>query len=347
VLAVFGTVLVAIVPDGLAWMRYARRTGGRLNDRGRLNFRETDKEQALEWMASQMAPATSVALHSGMHWTWSQDWALHRPLVADANVPVRGERGPRYFVGDLAFLGAEEQKETAQRFHLDVVGSYVLADRLAPAAPARAFVFDQREPNPLEWYFVSGIDPVRTIREDPWATWELREHWGQTPNPTPDGSPQGAEQLRIAHNAALAAGDDARAHDLLARLTALLDPRIAAKFDDGTTLLGARYVDGVSPMLEAYFRAVGPTADGVQFEINAQVIRSPRLTFVPIDDRIKPVATPIVPPPRLWRRAFVYVSRSEIMHRPGLELFQGAFRGADKAPHPLDGSPWIGLIALQ
>jgi hypothetical protein len=346
VLAVLGLGLVAIVPDGLAWMRYARRTGGRLNDIGRLNLRETDKEQALEWMAATMAPATSVALHSGMRRSWSQEWALHRPITEQGGLPIPGAGDPRYFVADLSFLRGEEQRQLAQRFHVDAVGSFVVVDRLAPASPARAFTFDEREPSPLEWYFVSGIDPVRTIREDPWATWELREHWGQAANPIPDGAPDGVEHLRVAHNVAVTAGEGGRALELRSRLAAQLDRSVATDFDDGTTLLGARYVDGVAPMLELYFVAGPPGADGVQFYVQAQVLRNERFTLVPMDDRIKAVGTPLVLPPSLWRRGFIYVHRTEIAHRPGTEAFRGRFGGADRAPRPIVGSPWIGLLTL-
>jgi hypothetical protein len=342
----FGVAVLAILPDGLAWMGYARRTGGRLNERGHLTLRETDKEQALEWMAARMAPEGTVVEHSGMHGNWSQSWALHRFLFGTEQVPAADGGSPRYFVADLAFLSSDQQLQLARRSHATAVGRYVLVDRQAPPAPADAFGFDERQPGPLQWYFVSGIDPVRTIRADAWSTWELRAHWGQVPNPAPDATPQSAEELRIAHNVAVAEGDDARAEALRARLGALLAPGSSVRFDDGTSLLGTRYVDGVAPVLEVYFVAREPLAEGTTFQIDAQVVRKPRWSLVPPDDQIKETGVPFAVPPRLWKPGFIYVEQAEIAHRPGVEAFRGHFASPASAPRPAGSSPWTDLLTL-
>jgi hypothetical protein len=156
-------------------------------------------------------------------------------------------------VGDLAFMPGAEQKTLAASSHVTAAGRYVLVDREAGWAPADALVFDEREPNLLEHYFSYDVDPVRTLRTDPWAAWELRAQWEQTPNPPPDGAPSSLEQLRIAHNIALAQNDPGLAQALEAKVVGNLDRGVAMDFPDGTKLLGGRYVPGVAPKLELYF----------------------------------------------------------------------------------------------
>jgi hypothetical protein len=56
-----------------------------------------------------------------------------------------------------------------------------------------------------------------------------------------------------------------------------------------------------------------------------------------------------VPPPKLWKPGFIYVSRTEIRQRPGREVFVGFFTAPDKAhpPVPLDGSGKVRLLTLD
>ena len=346
VLGAFGTAALAIVPDGVRGLVYGRRTGGRFNDRGRLNFRETDKAQALEWMGERLPKDATVALHGSMHPTWSQEWSLHRPTADFDHVPVQGQPSPRYFAADLAFMNAGDQVQLATRFHVTAVGQYAFVDCQEAPAPADAFVFDAREPTPLEWYFVSGIDPVRTLRADAWQTWELRDEWGQTPNPPPRGDPASVEQVRIAHNVAVARGDAKAADALAKRLESELDASVATEMTDGTKLLGRRYTEGVAPALELYFLAAGPSAEDVQVEMTSEMLRAPTLSLVPNDDRVKQVGMPLVTPPRIWKAGYLYVDRTEIDHRPGNEVFWLRYAGGTNPPHPVNGEGAIGVLTL-
>jgi hypothetical protein len=329
VAGLFGVALLSMLPDAVASLRYARETGGRFNDKGHLNLREGDKAQALEWMSARMATDTVVELHPEMHPTWAQDWALHRPTVANP----KGSR-PRYFVGDLAFMTGAEQKRFADSFHVTAVGRYVLVDREAGPGPADVLVFDEREPNLLERYLSYDVDPVRTLRPDPWAAWELRAHWAQTPNPPPTTAPSSLEQLRIAHNLALAESDLGVAQALEAKVLGSLDTSVATDFPDGTRLLGKRYAPGVTPRLDLYFRAGGPAGIDAPFRIDSIMRRGRPFSLVPNDETVKEVETPFAIPMTLWKPGFIYVESSELAGRPGLEELEGHFVGAYGAPGP-------------
>jgi hypothetical protein len=346
-----GLLVLLILPDGVRAMPYGMATGGRFNDRGRRIFQDADKSAALAWMTGRMVGEPRVLIHGSMHSNWANDWALHRPVAALGIIPPRGPcaEQDRYFIADLAFLGAADQQALFAQYHVDVVGQFALADRLAPGAPADGYVFDAREPTALEWYLVSAVDPIRTVRADPWYTWELRDQFGQAPNPAPVEAPRSAEDLRIAHNVARAVGDVAGAERLAATLVKQLDSFPATKFTDGTSLLGDRFNPGVAPTLEVFLEAGGPTQDEDQFDLESTVRRRPLLSIVGTDDLVRTVGRPMFPPPKLWKAGFIYVSRTEIRARPGQETFVGFFTAPAKAhpPVPVDGSTKVRLLALR
>ncbi len=353
VFGAIGLLPLLVLPDGIRGLYYARTTGGRFNDRGRRIFQDVDKSEASAWLASRMTAPSRVQVHTSMHGTWAIDWAIRRPTAPADGAPARSTNGEdRYLLTDLAFMKVADQVRMARDFHMVAVGQFVLIDRAAPPAPADGYVFEAREPRPLEWYFVSGTEPIRTVRPDPWYTWELRDEFGQTPNPPPpfDPPPAGLDDLRIAHNAALATGDAARANDLQARLQAKIDPQAATKYTDGTLLLGEVFTPGVAPTLDVYFQASGPAAsDEEQFDIQAFVERAPLLSMVEADNRPKATAMPLVIPPRLWKPGFIYVDHTEIRHRPGRERYVGFFVGGPEAarPRPLDGARDVPLLTLR
>lgn len=350
-LALFCLIPLAILPDGIDALRYARMTGGRFNEKGRLAFREEDKSQALEWMAGRMDGPAIVDLHEGMRPSWAQAWALHRPIRQVTTPPFsHSDKTDRYFIGDLAFMTSADQMRLAHDFSIIAVGQYAFVDRaVVPPELAEGLVFEEREPNALEWYFLSGTDPIRTVRPDPFYTWELREHYDQTPNPAPDIVPVSPDQLRIAHNIAVAANEPELAERYERELTATLDTRVARAYSNGTKLLGERYEGGVAPTLTLYFLSSGPSAADYQFDVLSVVDDRRCWSLVPPDDKTKSVGASFVLPPRLWRKGYVYVSRSEIRHRPGRETFFGSFNAPPGviAPRLVDRTNDIPLIVLR
>ncbi len=348
VLGSVGLIPLLVLPDGVRGMVYARTTGGRFNDRGRRIFQDVDKSEAAGWFATRMEGQTRVQIHQSLHSTWAVDWAMRKPTVGVDNLPDRSPNGKdRYTIADLAFLKPGEQQRLFRQFHVTTVGQFALIDRTAPGAPADGFVFDVREPTLLEWYFVSGTEPIRKVRADAWATWEVRDTFGQSPNPTPDAAPATIDAIRIAHNAALATGDAARADELEKQLASRLDVRSPVHFSDGTVLLGERYVPGVAPALETYFLAKGPSpAEDAQFDIQSSVLEAPLGSLVSPDPKVKSAGMPLVIAPKLWKPGYIYVDRTEIRHRPGREVFYGFFTGGN-APRPTDGGPQVPLLTLR
>jgi hypothetical protein len=347
-----GLVLLMMLPDAIRAIPYGKATGGRFNDRGRRIFQDMDKTVAVTWMGERMDPSSTAQIHGSMHSTWANDWALHRPLVPNDNgSPTRAAHAQdRYYLADLAFVGADDQhKVFASGLHIDVVGQFLMADRVAPYSPADGYVFDTREPNALEWYLSNGVDPIRTVRADPWYTWEIRHLFQQSPNPRPEGEPRTLDQIRIAHNIAVEDGDHERADRYAAALTAQLATFVATKFSDGTQLLGDRFVPGVAPVLEVYFRAGGPTHDEDQFDLESVVEHRPLVSLLAADEKIRTIGRPMFPCPKEWTAGFFYVSRTEIRKRPGQETYLGFFTAPEKVPPPapLDGSSKIRLLTLR
>jgi 4-amino-4-deoxy-L-arabinose transferase-like glycosyltransferase len=349
VFSCMAVIPVVMLPDGVDALRYGNATGGRFNEKGTRDWRDVDKAQALEWFATQMEPAAVSQIHEGMRPTWAFDWALHRPLHAVSGLPGAPD-DERYYVADLEFLNSHDQVQLAATYKLIVLDHFVFVDRKAPKAPLDAYVFDERQPRLLEWYFTNGTEPVRTVRADAWATWELRNAWSQLPNPLPTGEPQTLEEIRIAHNAAIARSDTAAASRYEQQLITRLDTSVAAGFTDGTRLLGLKYNPGVLPSLSLFFRAAATSNDEFEFAIASVVDRRRFLSLVPADDKVKQLGAPFLIPPRLWKVGYIYSEQAPIHHRPGTERFAGRFEPTAKdfhAPKPLEGTGEIPLITLK
>jgi hypothetical protein len=356
-LGIFALFPLAILPDGVDGLAYARATGGRFNEKGSRMLQDKDKSQAMEWMASTMEPQTVVQLHEGLHTAWGQDWAVHRPLRGVNAVPSPAPPGPlddgRYFVADLRFMNMADQRRLFESFHVVAVGPYVCADRQSPRAPADAYVFEEREPRTLEWYLSYPTEPVRTIVPDAFYTWEIRDAFGQTPNPPPSDSPRTREQLRILHNVAVSQRDDARARALAAELNASLDISVQTEFTggDGARLLGQSFRRGVSPELSLYFLSAGPLENEFEFTVWSVMERRRLLSLVAPDERRKQSGVPFWISPRLWQKGYVYAEYCDIRRRPGHERYTGQFtlgKGIvlPNAPHPKVGPPEISLMTL-
>lgn len=328
-LAVVGLVPLVVLPDGVEGLHYAKATCGRFNEKGGRIFDDVDMSVAMEWMAARMAPNTVVQMSEAalaVREDRGQEWALHRPIKPIPSTPYYGGAAEeRYYVGDLRFLDEADQRRIADMFHAVILGPFVLVDRQAPRAPVDAFSFDEREPTLLEWYFSNPTEPIRTVRPDPWLTWEYREHYGQLPNPPPPDAPRTLEEIRVAHNAAISRGDMRTAETWKAQLLAGIDTGVATRFSDGTQLLGKRFRPGVDPQLDLYFLANGPLGGEYQFEVVSVIDARRFLSLVPPDDRMKRYGAPFLLSPRLWRSGFIYVEHVDIRHRPGLERFAGYF----------------------
>ncbi|WP_437996778.1 glycosyltransferase family 39 protein [Sorangium sp. So ce185] len=346
-LALWLAPLAAVLRDGLPALRYARETGGRFNERGHLIDSDGEKTAFLRWLAPRLprTPTDAVVeMHEGMKATWAQVWALGGRVVKPTR-PAPREAPPRgAYLADTRFMLDRDQASLAQRFDITAVGPFwalgagVGAEARAQGARGiEAFSFREREPGLLAWYFVSGTEPEREIVPDPFLTWELRAHFGQPAEP-PAGPPETLEQKRIAHNAALAAGDAARATALFSEIAAALAP-LGARFDDGTELLGTTFHEGARSLLTIFVRAGGPAASDVALSVRSRVVERAPLSTTMADPVYREVGLPTAISPQRWRAGFVYADPVPIRKRPGTEVFWASLKARDRgrAPRLLGG----------
>jgi hypothetical protein len=331
VLGVLSAVALLVLPDGLRGLNFARNSGGRFNEHGRLILQDIDKTLALRFFAGRIPERTRVALDSSLRPNWSQEFALERPTT-EVNLQNLGKGGERYRILDSRFTQASTLSQIAAQSPVTVVGPYWLIDGQKDPSPINAYRFVDREPNWWERFLKQAHDPMQTIESDPFTTWELRLHYGQTPNPTPDQRPPGLEQVRIYHNVAVLLGDRDAAKNYREQLEKGLDRTFDEPFPNGSRFLGQRLTQGVLDRLELYFLASGPLDANVTYSIWSRVKARARFSFVVPDDTTKSQSLRFAIAPSLWKAGMIYVSISEIRKRPGFEEFEGAW-ASEQGPY--------------
>ena len=320
--------LLVILPDSVAALGYARRTGLRFDDGWRLIHQDLDKTLLLRHVAARCEAGEHLSVHQSVKYSWSLEWALGRPIRV-----VHTTHGPgRYLLLDSRFTDARALRRVARDFGVQAYGPHWVVDREASGPSLTGFAFARQEPDLIDWYLVHGNDPVLRIVPDAYHTWELRQHFDQQPNPVPSQSPVTPEQRRIAHNLAVAQGDRDRARELSEQLTAGLRRELAATYRDGTELLGAALEPGLLPLLRVYLRAGGPPAPAVALRIRGQV-RSKPWSTVPLPGRKRDVGMPFSLPPAVWKPEFIYSSVSELRKQPGVvDYYASVRRGRSMTP---------------
>lgn len=341
------SVPLLIVRDGVTALVYSRVTGGRFDQKGMLLHPDKDKVAFVEWLSPRMESRTGAVLDRNMKQSFWVSWSLGRPLKTGPRPPSTPATGvEQYYLLDSRFSESTELERLARTFKVTAVGPFWAVDRGAPHGPIDGYDILRREPEGLEWYLRSGVHALREVVADPFVTWELRDHLGQTPNPEPSAAPRTDEQLRIAHNLALSRGDVVKAESLRARLLASADRKVATRFSDGTALLGLTYREGASRVLTLYFEAGEPAKFDYVYEIRSRVTEKLAWSMVPADEQLREVGLPAHLPRRLWKPGYLYSSVTEILKRPGKELFFGAFRGKD-APRAVDRREPVVLLELE
>jgi 4-amino-4-deoxy-L-arabinose transferase-like glycosyltransferase len=336
-LGVAALPLAAIARDGLPALRYARETGGRFNEKGLLIHSDGAKTAFLNFIKPTLPAA--VEMHEGMKTTWSQLWTLGDRVVKQSRpLPSRDRAGAPPYLADTRFLLDSLQGELVKNFHVTAIGPFWKVLPNEPRAALDAFSFVEREPSWWEWYFVSGTEPHRDIVADPYATWELRTHFGQAAE-LPTEAPVTLEQKRIAHNMAVAAGDEARATALLEEIGRALTP-VHARFDDGSELVGTTFHEGARSLLTLYVRAAGPSIADVQLTVRSRVEKRAALSLTIADPTEREVGIPAAIAPQRWKRGFLYSDPVAIRKRPGTEVFRASYgvRGRGIAPKVVGGT---------
>jgi hypothetical protein len=324
VLSVLGLAALLIMPDGLRGLNFSRNSGGRFNEHGRLILQDVDKTLALRFFAERIPAQSRVAFDTSMRFNWSQEFALQHPTT-EVSLQNMGKGGERYRLLDSRFTSASTLSQIAGQSPITVVGPYWLIDGDKDRTALTAYRFVDREPKLWERFLEQAHDPMQRIEEDPLATWELRLHYGQTPNPEPEVRPIGLEQMRIYYNLSVSLGDTESAKKYRELLEHKLDRTFDEPFPNGSRLVGQRLTQGVLPHLELYFLAPGPLDPNKTYSIWSNVKEHARLSFVIPDDTTKSQSLRFSIPPSLWKAGMMYVSVSEIRKRPGLEEFEGAW----------------------
>jgi len=316
-------IALIIVRDGFGVLAYARGSGGRFNEKGRLIHSDGAKTAFLRWLDPQLDPKAVVTTHASMKTTWAQMWTLRR-VVRQHQPPPPPEDERAVYLIDTRFMYDETQQRVAAKHHITAVGPFW---KLTPGAPHQAIdahAIVELEPSVFESYFISGTEPQRFIAQDAYRTWELRHHFDQAATP-PDKPPHNFEQVRIAHNLALARGHGATAEAHFQRLSAqLVEPR--ARFDDGSELLGVRFQNVGRATLTLLFRAGAPHPHDIQIGVESRVIEPASWSTTMADPTVREVGIPAALSPRRWRQGYLYSYPVVIRKRPGTEVFSLYFK---------------------
>jgi hypothetical protein len=335
-LALAVTYLATVLPDGVRALRYARKTGGRFNEKGLTIHPDIDKEAMLKHVAKELEEDASFGVDPGFKPMYWLDWVLRRP-VAQAPLPNPAQALRRtHHALDLRFTTGESALRLARDFQARAFGPYLVADLGADGAPLEAFALVPREPTLFERLFVSSSHARYSIRPSPLWGWELAFHLGLGEQPPADATPHSLDELRSAHNLAVQRGDTSLAATLRARLLSGVERRGERPYSVGIRFLGARREPGPSLFLTVYFEASGSVRVAYTVGVSARVEAPPRFSVTPPDPLLREVGMPFAIPATQWERGFIYAATTEILKRPGRERFEGTFRGRG-APVPLEG----------
>ncbi len=355
VAAVIGLV-VGLVPvaamahDGVKSLWVWRRTGGRYDENGSFIMSLVDSLYVLRVVVRPQSPAGArVDTHPTVGWGWEYYWSyqgesnsVNTPLAA-AGASV--ENHP-FWLSRASGMSSDEMRMIAAQTHVRVYGDSWVVDQRERPALLDAYSLNEREPNAFEWLVYGGTEPMRSIGRspDPWLTWEWRTHLGQAVAP-PLAVPKTLDEIRIAHNVAVANGDEAGAARWHDRIEQALDRSAAANFTQGVRLMGVRVTGGVEPRVESWFE-LSETPDNkplgeVFFAVRSTVEARERFSLIPPSPTDRDMAYPPSLATKLWRRRFIYTTDAVLNHRIGVERYWGAWQSRDGSPAPArtDGQP--------
>ena len=294
----------------------------------------------------------NVDAHPSVQWWWEDTWAAKAPGV-EVNAPPT-ELGPvnvshPFFIARPSRMSADELLRLSKAGHVRVYGNVWLVDERKPSAPIDAYRVEERDPNPVEWVLYGGADPMRstTATPDPFLTWEWRTHLGFHAKPV-TMEPRTLDEVRIAHNEAVQEGNTAAADQYRDRILAQIDRRVTARFDDGTRIVGVRVGSGIRGKLEVWFLAGDQPRGDAVFSLHSMVDRAEPLSLVPASPVAREMSWDVPLPPKLWKKGFLYVTDTLMLHRTGFERYTGSWasRDAQGAPRRLGGPAevWLALV---
>jgi 4-amino-4-deoxy-L-arabinose transferase-like glycosyltransferase len=332
---------IAMAHDGVLSLWIWRRTGGRYDEKGHLIRSQFDMHEVV---AQVVVPATvrgtPIDTHESAGWGWDHIWN-YQGQGSPAGQPSSGNAGAHpFWLARGTGMSADLEKKIAVSAHVRIYGDVWLVDQREPVAPVDAYATNEREPNAVEWLLLGGTERLRTVsrQPDPWLTWEWRTHLGQSAR-HPIGAPKTLDEMRIAHNVAVADGDDTQAKLWESRIGAQLDRAVTARFEQGVSLIGVRVLGGVEPRIEAWFEVSAPIGDLV-FDVTSTIEARSRWSVVPADTTDRQMAYPPTLATKLWRPGFLYKTETTMNPRLGRERYSGQWVSRDGSPAPrrIDGT---------
>jgi hypothetical protein len=344
---------LAMAHDGFESLWVWRRTGGRYDDSGSLIRNGIDLLEVVEQVVMpKTARGTVMDINGSAGWGWEHQWKWEgsHNEVGLPQASSRGAGSHPFWIGRGSGLMGDVQKKVAAAAHVRVYADTWLVDQRDPVGPVDAYEVAEREPNVLEWLFMDGTEPRRSMgsQPDPWLTWEVRVHLGQQAF-EPTALPVTLDQLRIAHNVAISRNDAPAAERWREKIDAQLDRTVTAKYDSWVQLIGVRYIGGVQPRLETWFEVTGEPAGDVQFDVTSSIVAKGRYSIIPVDKTDRAMAFPPSLPTKLWKVGFIYATVTVLNHRIGLERYTGHWSSRDGSPPPrrLDHKAETPLLALD
>lgn len=336
-----GVLLSALIlPDGLDMLVWARRTGGRFDERGL--FIETDAEDIalLRALSSELPPGATVGLHESLSPTWAHTWALGGRVVHhDVALPYESDTELDATVVDLRGLRPRAVDRLLGCCSVRVVGHLAVATPGPSRLSSDAFV--EREPAFHERLFGAAFEPVRVIRPSAFPGWLVAAHHGGHVPELLD-QPSTTTELAIAYDAALAAGQPARADGIRRELEGRLSgPPIV--YDDDTRLLGFEHIGGVAPRVVLVFAASGPLPDKVAPRVRARLVEPPSFSLARQPEGATRDLGPkwLIAPSR-WKPSWLYTATVDLLPRPGVEAYEITIesKGRGAAPRAVGGGEW-------
>jgi hypothetical protein len=335
--------IVMIAPDGVRSLSVWRRTGGKYDDKGALWSSDVEFLFVLEKLGRPLVhPDRGEGIGRAGPWGWEQDWALGG-LAED--VPEPSPRDPMW-IARARELGPERIRKLSAAHHVRIYGQdgVVVVMRGDPQGPLDAYSLSPHEPNVFQWMFTNNTEPVRTIptAPDPFMTWEWRVHYDQPASP-PTTEPQNLEEIRIAHNVAVAAERMDEAERLRQKIVDAIDRQANAYFADGSEMIGVQVTNGVDPQVHVYIKAGGPTSGDSIFQIRSTIVAKNPLSLIPINAVDCDHAEAPALSTRLWKKGFIYEIHASLHHRIGREKYVGMWIGG---PRRTSGPPNIDLVEV-
>jgi hypothetical protein len=348
VAALVGIPLLLVARTALPQLVQSRKTSGRFDDGGRHIETDADSTQFAQWAAHDTSPAGAIMSHSATY-GYGAEYGAHLPPFPDsaALAPTNDKDLQKIAVSDSRLLSIVELQAIAKRFQVEAVGPFWRINRSLPGPRFEALRYVEHQPGPLEWLFVTGTDLVRTIgpEVDTFATWEWLDALGLDPM-SPHSAPGTFDEIRIAHNVAVAHGDTKRAESLRERLLAKVGHPTHYEFTDDVRLIDVE-VDSRAAVVVTLLWEVGPDykkTDGY-FDVRCKVVAPPKAWFSATDYFEKDMSPIPTMRPSMWKPRYLYTQRFIALQRIGTEQCRGGFTAPE--PRPASGGTDIEVFTLR